>query len=286
MINVAFTINGIAGAHMQRNVFPGAQENKRPSLATLKIGLSEEDPGKDVDLIVNLRFSEDDSYTLLGVIRYRLRKAAVSITFDGCHVHSIDNAFGKIIDFTVSEIHEIEGQTSRKDLKSREESRTLEFSSESQKLADGKKKKDGKEISLTSRHKINFEYDKPLVSVSGTDEFLRFVFESPQPSIALRGCVQPEQWCSLSFTALHSKISARLTAAPDDVIIGGVGGIWPRDLSEDKSFLIRLYALRILDINQYISLSELHIDEDHGSAEDKEMTIANNSMRAEEGDLL
>jgi len=244
---------------MQFRSRPGIQKDKAPSLATVRIELPEVANSTSAKLRVRLRFNEDDITAALGVLRYQLKKAAVVIDFEDCEGHSVNEAFDSTIDLEIDQKHEFEVSAESKFAASNEDEKAFELSGEGIKFSGKETNSKSRDANSSTKHKVGMDYTKKMTAVGGTPNSLRFSFETAHPGLALRGSVRPEDWCSVSFSKLNSRISAKLTAAPSDIMITGVGGIWPKDLSESKRFLVRLLALSFLDVKSYISVSELHV---------------------------
>ena len=245
---------------MRFRVRQGEIIHKRPDLGTIELELDIKDNTEVASLNVIVRFNEDESSTILGMLRYQLKRATVHIDFSGCTSCWTNPLLESNVILSSKQNYEFEVSASDRGSTDTEAGEAIEISIDGRpKFSESNKRKEYNEKTEVFKNKTSFEDIKAHVFVSGTKTALRFSFESPNPSLPLRGAVTPTNWCDVQLSSKYGKISARLNVADRDIHILGVGGIWPNTFSPNKSTLLRLLALRFLDYGPNLSETELHL---------------------------
>lgn len=251
--------NASGGMLLKFLVSAGRQLQKHPTLANLGLELKFDRPSAG-RLYVKARFNEDESATLFGTIRFHLRRAVVHIECNGCKLGDINAELDSEIKLQSYLEHEFEYTDEKSTLSQDELNLGPDINPSSPtKLPASVKSSRSFKAGSKGRHKLTSKDTFANVVVGGSERALQFSFESSLPTSALRGRVPPEDWCEVTMESGAARITATLATSERDIIVVGTGGIWPENISKDKSFLIRLYALRLLDWKNYLSLMELDI---------------------------
>jgi hypothetical protein len=241
---------------MNFEVKRGKRIQKHPDLASIEADICNPNDSSGAKLLVRLRLNEDEAKTLLGTIRYQLRKASVKLKFDGCKSTSVNKALDSVIELYTDQEIELQVSTATDTSQSRDVSGSVDSLA---KVSGAASQHAAETRSKTASEKLSLKTRRPNVIVSGEPHALRVSLESPVPSRPLRGRVEPEDWCTVTAGPRYGRVTASIHVESDDVLIQRVGGIWPRDVSDDKRFIIRLIALRYLDYSDYLSIDELFV---------------------------
>jgi hypothetical protein len=244
---------------MKVSACAGRTIHKRPALAKVSSTLRGSDDGSGFALIVDARFNEDDAESFFGALRYTLKRAAITIDFEGCSAAIINSEIDS--DFLLASEQErtFELKSDSGNSVSKEYSGGFDISAQTFKIKNSVKSGGSSNQSKGVAETVSMKFNRHSIGVGGTSKSLRFVFDPPLPTLSLRGKVRPDDWCTLKLGPRSGKVTTTLTVAPRDVEIQGVGGIWPDEISTDKWIIIHHWALKYIDIKDFLSLSELNI---------------------------
>lgn len=243
---------------MKFHVHPGGQENNHPSLSFLGVSCSAVKWGK-ASVEFEATFDEYLDKAFGSYLAFRLAKARVVTELSNCEVENGKTAHD----------HAIEDKTKiGVELKSTGTLSNTAASSARFGLNGGAGKtseiganaqnetKRSTASSNAAEKKESYSVNHIHISRSGGGKEFTFNFQA-LPGDYLKGTVEPRSWFQVELLQGSAEIAAKVVVAPDDILIEGKGGVWPKDMSPRKRRLLRALALSQLNFAPYLSKSVL-----------------------------
>lgn len=255
---------------MAFEVRKGGQTNKHPSMGYLNVGSSRV-VRKKATVTFHLVFGTHYVIGFGKYLAFRMLRARLEVKLGGCTMESNETALDQLLErFSVTEVQDREVETNTQSEDNQSKASASAKASQTPEFSAGLELNTNRMISglRTNERTEKFTKNQPNVGRSGGGNEVTFEFKAPHDT-TLSGVVTPESWFEIKLLDSGSgRICAELKAAPDDIDIRGMGGIWPKELLPRKRRLLRFLALKQLNFTPYISNCELQYIRD--SASDQE----------------
>lgn len=237
-------------------IMPRRQDNRFPHLSYLRL-IVEQDDLRALAIGGILRFSEHDEASVLGVLRLRLKRASIHVEISGGDFNVDQLEFGSRICLVGSDVTNVSYEL----LDERGEDAAQAVSGgASGSGVSGKFDIGSSDYRKTSIGKSFGTSEPPFIcNVGGGEKSIYITIECNIEKKFIQGEVSPRIWFRAAPDCPLTRLSGRVVVRPADIDFEGVGGMWPENLPKGKLNLIRILAFRVVDIRDYLSLSEFEV---------------------------
>lgn len=267
----------------------GGQSNKHPSMGYLDIRSSRV-LRKKATVVFNLVFGTHYEVGFGKYLAFRMLGARLEVKLGGCHMDSNGTALDQFLErFSITEVQDREVETKTQSEDNQSKTSASAKASQTSDFGAGVELNTNRMISglRTNERTAKFTKSEPNVSRSGGGREITFEFRAPHDA-TLSGVVTPENWFDIELLGFGSgRVCAELKAAPDDIDIRGMGGIWPKELPPRKRRLLRFLALKQLDFLPHLSKCELQYIKEAITNEESvgRKSIAETSLRSDQENI-
>jgi hypothetical protein len=206
-----------------------------------------------VNLDVEIEFGEHTSGMTAGMVRFSLKRAELHFDLTGCQLPVRDR---QVVSPFAQKVKGKRHISQSRESKAKEEAKAdidFKLSQDAAKITGQHADKQTSQQETTTKTEDEFSFTHFNISSAGGPDHPYWRFAPTPGNEALIGSNPNTDWGTITITGSPATIDAFIRTAPDDILIKGVGGVWPEEMPPRKHRILRFVALQQLNFKDYLS---------------------------------